>query len=265
MKGSNTTETVAIGLDRITFPQISRPRIAPGAPRTEELIRWGTNVYVYSMLAHVRKVLSGLLEVARTENVPVANVISRHLFECSAHVCYVCRRLTDCYESQDWNDAWDVLTPAATGNLWAKKYGDKYATAGSEPTPPAADPVRIGVAISEYEQYQSKALGRAEAKDTYSLLSELSHPNAACLQQYLEYENDGQVTIGYTESPSPLPFVNLCLIDLLQFAEKLLRWSRDLSVRPVILELMSEIARRAPKAGHSPARLNCDKLRSNQP
>lgn len=140
----------------------------------------------------------------------------------------------DCYQAKNWEEAWTVLTPAAIGNMWAKKYGDKYAPASLQPLPTVPDPIRIGNAVSMYEEYQRQAHGWEAAKDTYGLLSELSHPNAACLQQYQDFRSDGSIAIGYIETHganSPLPFVNWCLIDVTLFLDALLQLAKETTAR----------------------------------
>jgi hypothetical protein len=95
-------------------------------------------------------------------------------------------------------------------------------------------PVRIGDAISEYEEYQSQEYGLKEAKENYSYLSELSHPNAACFQQYHVYAPNGRdVEIADAVPPiSPLPYVNWSLIDILRFTKGLLELSRKQRYAP---------------------------------
>lgn len=129
-------------------------------------------MYTYSVIAHIRKVLSALIVLADAENVPASHVISRHVFEWTAQACYISNKLKVCYDQKDWEKAWEILTPAAIGNLWANKFGAKYAPASGPAMPTAPNPVRIGKAITEYEAHQEKTYGYKEAKDTYGLLSE---------------------------------------------------------------------------------------------
>ena len=103
-----------------------------------------------------------------------------------------------------------------------------------------------------YEEYQFEKHGFKDARDTYGLLSEVSHPNAACLQNYQTFENDGSVTIGLIEHPdgadSPLPFVNRALLDLLPFLDSLLYLAEDAAVRIGVQKTILELARLAPKS-----------------
>jgi hypothetical protein len=247
MRGIHPIELVRDGLKSVNLPPLARPRIAPKEARTEELVQWGTKLYAYSAIAHIHKILSGLMLLADAENVPAAFIVSRHIFEWTAHACYMSDKLKECYQAKDWEEAWTVLTPAAIGNLWAKKYGAKYAPPSPPALPIVPDPLRIGIAILAYEKYQLQTYGSEEAKDTYGLLSEFSHPNAACLQQYHAVGNDGSIAISYIDDSdgahSPLPFVNCCLIDFMLFVDVLLQLATDTTARVGIGWILDELAK----------------------
>jgi hypothetical protein len=105
---------------------------------------------------------------------------------------------------------------------------------------------RPGV-VSAYEAYQSAEYGEKQARDTYSPLSEYSHPNAACLEQYHKYLSNGRdVEIVEEEPISQLPTVNWCLIDVLRFIHSLLVLSKEQVIHPSIVELLTQVAKRAP-------------------
>jgi hypothetical protein len=75
----------------------------------------------------------------------------------------------------------------------------------------------MGTAVEEYEKYQIEHSREAEANDSYSLLSDNAHPNAACLMRYQSWEENGTVTRFIDPDQDPkqesfLPFVNCCLI-----------------------------------------------------
>lgn len=196
---------------------------------------------------HVQSVLKGLVQLAQIENTADSFVVSRHVFEWAAHACYMSHYITDHVTNNDWEEAWRLLSVAATGSLWMKIHGSKYA--GTLPVqPPIAlpKPIRISDAVGEYESYQSKGSVYKKPKTNYSLLSEHSHPNAACLMLYQHYEPNGTVRFTDPEPTSPLPFVNWCLIDLLTFLGNLLDLAKELTVRPAVISLLMELAKRAP-------------------
>ena len=219
-----------------------------------KVIRWGIKMYSYALIAQVRKVLTGLVHLAKAENVPATTILARHIFEFTAHACYMSPNLKGCFDQQDWKKAWELLGIAARANTWAKRYGSNY---GPMPSMPDGwpleipDVLRIGNAISEYEQYQTEEYGLKEAKENYSLLSELSHPNAACLQQHYVYDRNGRdVEIADAVPPfSALPHVNWCLIDVLRFLTRLFELSSESAVRPHAEAILTELAARAPARG----------------
>jgi hypothetical protein len=50
------------GLRGISLPALSPPALGPDDDPAEALARWATMVYAYSSIAHVRKILAGLVE-----------------------------------------------------------------------------------------------------------------------------------------------------------------------------------------------------------
>lgn len=112
-------------------------------------------------------------------------------------------------------------------------------------------PVRIGKAVEAYEAYQQKNSREREAKDSYSLLCDFTHPNAASLLRYQAWEEEGMVIrfIDLDRDPTQesfLPFVNCCLIDLLVFLYELLGVAQETIVQPKIRLVLDELARLAP-------------------
>jgi hypothetical protein len=140
--------------------------------------------------------------------------VGRHVFEWTALSCYFTCKLKPLFGQQNWSEAWVLLTKVALGSGWAGKYGSKYA--GVPPVKPPFEvptPVRVGKAVEEYEQFQVEHARDAEATDSYSLLSDNAHPNAACLMRYQSWEEKGTVTRFIDPDQDPqqesfLPFVN---------------------------------------------------------
>jgi hypothetical protein len=252
MKGIRPIKVVYDGLERVSLPVLAKPSGAPTAGRTKAAVQAGTKLYTYSLIAHLRKTLEALILLANAENVPAAYPICRHIFEWAAHACFISTKLKESFQQENWEAGWKVLTPAVIGNMWARKHRDKYAPVDLPKIPDAPDPYWIGIAMVAYEEYQFEKYGFKDAKDTYGLLSEVSHPNAACLQNYQTFENDGSVTIGLIEHPegadSPLPFVNRALLDLLPFLDSLLYLAEDAAVRIGVQKTILELARLAPKS-----------------
>jgi hypothetical protein len=247
MKGFNTVELVADGLQSVTFPILKRPPVKPTDAPTQELVNWGIQMYAYSAVAQVRRVLGGLVLLAKAENVPASYIVGRHIFEWAAHACYMSRNLKNYVSRREWGRAWSLLTIAVTGNLWLKQHGSQYALPSSQPSPRVPDPLSIANVNAAYENYLFQAHGSKTVKENYGLLSELSHPNAACLQQHHIHRAGGrEIEIADAEPISPLPFVNWCLLDFLVFIDTLLELSDETAIRPKIAETLAEIKKRAP-------------------
>lgn len=191
MKGFNTVELVADGLRVVAFPILQRPPVKPKDAPTEELVKWGIRMYVYSAVAQVRKVLQGLVLVAKDENVPASYILGRHIFEWAAHDCYMSRNLKNYVERQEWGRAWSLLTIAVIGNLWLKQHGTKYALPTSQAPPRVPDPLAVANVIGAYESYLFQAHGSKTVKENYGLLSELSHPTQRACNSTTYTEREG--------------------------------------------------------------------------
>jgi hypothetical protein len=246
MTGLKTLDMVLSGLKTVAFPVLTRPPNKPNEAPTKKLILWGIRMYAYSVTAQVRRILEGLVLLAKAENVPASYVLGRHIFEWAAHACYMSRNLNNYVGKKEWNRAWSLLSVAVIGNLWFKQHGTKYAQPGKT-FPSVPDPLTIANVIGCYEEYLFKTHGSKNAKENYGLLSELSHPNAACLQQHHVHRAGGRETeISDAEPISPLPFVNWSLLDLLIFLDLLLDLAQETAVRSKIAHFLAEMKRRAP-------------------
>lgn len=247
MRGIRTLRIVSDNLKSFDLPPLRRPSLKPDEPRTEELLKWGICMFVYSLIAHMQKILAGLVTLAEVENVAATAPLCRHVFEWTALSCYLTRRLRDLFAKHDWEEAWALLTKAVLGSDWAVKYGGKYS--GAPPVKLPAEipgPIRVGRAVEEYEKYQTENSMEPEAKDSYSLLCDFAHPNAACLLRYQAPEENGAVVRFIdpdrnTPQDTFLPFVNCCLIDLLSFIHELLGLANESAVRPNVKSGLDEL------------------------
>jgi hypothetical protein len=247
MRREKPLPVVCEGLGRITLPPLSRPRLGPKDNPTEELVSWGINYYVYSAIAHVRTVLQGLVMLVDGGNVPTTFLVSRNVFEWAAHTCYASRNLSNYVSRKEWARAWKLLSAVATGNLWVKQHGLKYEPKAILNNVP--DPLSISNVIAADDEYQRQHFGLGDAKDSYGLLSEYSHPNSTCIQQYHQIAGQDVRFITPT-SGSPLPVVNWCLIDFLLFLDQLLELSNEKPVRSQLVAVLKEVAKLAPAKRH---------------
>jgi hypothetical protein len=241
MQGLSTVTIVSDALDGVTLPRLASPDLTnlTGDARSEALIAWGTQFYVFLVIAHVRAVLRGLKVVATTGNVAPTFVLARHIFEWTAQVCYVAENLAQHVAGHDWKAARKLLDEVVIGGKWVKEHGHKY---GSSPIAASLpDPLRLKHALKSYEAYLKQKYG-TEGKDDYGLLSEYSHPNGACLLQFHDTDAGGDVGFVEPTSGSPLPDVNWCLVDLIRFFIGLLRLSGEQAIRPGLEALAARLS-----------------------
>jgi hypothetical protein len=253
MRGICTLKIVTKNLRAIDLPTLRHSLVKPDDPKTEELVDWAICMFAYSLIAHMQKVLIGLVILAESGNVAASAPVGRHVFEWTALSCYLTRKLRPLVTNLDWNESWALLTKIALGSGFAGKYGPKYAAPASVKLPfEIPTPVRVGKAVEEYEKYQEEEWARAaEANDSYSLLSDYSHPNAASLMRYQSREEGGRVCRFIDPDAGPeqesfLLFVNVCLIDLMLFVYELLGIAGENVVRPKVTVVLDEIMKLAP-------------------
>jgi hypothetical protein len=243
MQGLNPLVMVSKGFDGLVLSlrQPPDPRtLKTPDERKEAYIRWAITYYVYSVIAHIRIVLRGLTVLADSGNIPTAMVACRHVFEWTAQVCYMNENLQRHVTARDWDTARDLLNQAVIGSKWIKEYGHKYDPAQIKTDIPST--IRLKKVLASYEAHVEKVFG-GDTKDDYAHLSEHSHPNSACFQQY--HDGDvpgGEIRFNEPTSGSPLPVVNWCLIDLCTLLLELLGLSGEKAVRPQIAATLKEIA-----------------------
>jgi len=243
VQGLNTLVLVSEALDAISLPTLKQhdlSLLATEDARAEALTAWSIQFYVYSVIAHVRAILRGLEAVATTGNLPPTFVLARHVFEWTAQVCYITENLSQQVVNKDWGAARELLDAVVIGGKWVKEHGHKHGAAPTTASLP--DPLRLKLALKSYEAYLKLKYG-TEGKDDYGLLSEYSHPNAACLLQYHDADAArGDVRFVEPTLGSPLPDANWCLVDLNGFLIELLRLSGERTVKPELEALATRLS-----------------------
>jgi hypothetical protein len=245
MQGLNPLVIVSKAFDSLSLSldQPPHPRTLKSQDDAKEAyIRWAVTYYVYSVIAHIRTVLRGLIVLADSRNIPTAMVVCRHIFEWGAQVCYMNENLQKHVAARDWDAARDLLNQAVMGSRWIREYGHKYDPTQIKAEIPNA--IRLKNALASYEAHVEKTFG-GDTKEDYTHLSEHSHPNSVCLQQYHDDIPGQQIRFTEPTKGSPLPVVNWCLIDLNTLLLELLNLSGEETVRPQIAAILKEIARLA--------------------
>lgn len=229
------------GLRGIALPPLA-PAICPDDDPTKALAVWGATMYAYSSIAHVRRILAGLVVLAGAGNTPTADVVCRHVFEWAASACYVEQNLGRYFKAQKWKASFELLSQISGGNLWLRKHGHKYEALPMQLEEPK--PVRIGDLVEAYEKYQAEQLGEGDAKDAYGFLSEHSHANGACFLQYREISH-GQV-IFVDPAPSGPRSVNRPSLEWLVFIHGMLGLAEEDIVRLHVFDILTKTVMPSP-------------------
>jgi hypothetical protein len=225
-------------LRQIKLPPMIRPDVPNDSPN-EDLVVWGITYYAYCVTAHMQTVLSGLVQVLDSKNVPTALIVARHIFEWTAHACYISRNSETYFKKNEWGRAWHLHSLAMEGNIWIRLHGSKYAPPVlTEGTP---EPIGIANVVACYDEYLRQVGKKADAKDTYGLLSEHSHPNSACFNRYCNYVGR-EVRFVAPSADASLLGEGRYLIDLLIFLDQLLKLGREKIVRKQIIAILTRIA-----------------------
>jgi hypothetical protein len=104
--------------------------------------------------------------------------------------------------------------------------------------------------IEAYNRYQAQTRGSAEAQQNYEFLSEFTHANGSALLSYYVWKQNGRV-LSFTAPAlqSPASFINVCLVDILQFIDDLLAIAGEGTVRSVISAVLRQMILAAKRAG----------------
>jgi hypothetical protein len=226
------------GLERIELPPLIRPPISNDNPN-EALVLWGTLYYTYCLIAHLRVVLGGMVELLRLGNVPTAFLACRHVFEWTAHACLMSREIEDFIGRSDWKGARELQSRVMTGNRWVKEHGEKYQPGAAYDEIP--DSLRVKKALKAYEQYQKEQQGLSNVEESYTLLSEHTHPNSACFNSCTQIIGP-EVRFVPPSTDSAILGEERCLIHLVLFLDALLRLGKETNVRRQLRAVIDQLA-----------------------
>ncbi len=218
---------VTSGLESIELPLLIRPAVPNDNPN-EALVLWGVQYYTYCVIAHLRVVLSGMVELLRLGNVPTAFLARRHVFEWTAHTCLMSREMEGSISKGNWKGAWEFQSRVMEANRWVKEHGEKYEPGAAYDEIP--DSLRVKKALKAYEQHQKEQQGLSDVEDSYALLSEHTHPNSACFNSYTQIMGQ-EVRFVPPSTDSALLGEERCLIDLVLFLDALLGLGKETNVR----------------------------------
>jgi len=219
------------------LPPLVRPSVPNDKPN-QALILWGTNYYTYCVVAHLRAVLRGIIDLIKLGNVPTAFLACRHVYEWTAHACYVSKNLGDHIAKQEWAEAGQLQSRVMEANRWVKEHGEKYESSYAYDEIP--DQLRLKKSLAAYAEYQTQSYGASDVGDSYALLSEHSHPNSACFNSYCRFSG-AEVRFVRPSTDSALLGEERCLIDLVQFLHKMLILGKERTVLPQVRAIIDQI------------------------
>jgi hypothetical protein len=180
------TKFIEEQLRTIMLPRLVRPSVPPDAAPTRELVYWGIRKYAYSLIAHIRTVLKGIVLLAEAGNAPTFIIVCRHVYEWNMQSSYACATFRSHLEDGDLKGAWELYLTVCGGNGWMKRHGDKYAP--EMPHDEIEDPIHLREIKRRYKEDRLGAYGSENVDDDYGYLSERSHPNGFCFQPYVSLD-----------------------------------------------------------------------------
>ncbi len=225
------------GLHGLVLPSVTRPPVPFDNP-DEELALFAIRVYAYSLIAHLRTILAGVVVLEKAGNTPSAKVLCRHVFEWTAHAAYITENLSNHVKDCQWPDAFDVVSKFDRANSWIKKHGKPH---GAHPIQlDAPDAVRLKHWIAAYERFRVGEYGSATVDEAYGYLSEHAHPSGLCFLQYREIS--GQ-ELRFVQAPKThLPDIEHSLLDWLMLIYKVLGLAKEDTIRLAMLKIIEAVA-----------------------
>lgn len=242
----STCLTVALTrLESIVLPNLPLP-MASFEEVDADRVFFGIRYYTYASIAHVRKILRGLIQVSDEANWACANILTRHLMEWAAHVTFLNVKVRSLVRDKRWDKAWAILLQLNGGDLYFRRFGAKYL--GSDSTNvEIPEPFKTANFLNVYDLQHANADGRGSAQEDYSLLSELSHASAACLRQCLETRENQITFTGGDDDISPLPIASVSTIDWLMGIADLCTLTSDQEVGGILVLALRSINEAAPQ------------------
>jgi len=233
------TELIESELRQISLPSLVRPPVSQFEEATEALVHWGMKKYAFSSLIHVRTVLAGVMDLAKSGNQPTMLIVGRHVFEWAMHSSYVAASLDESLKTADLKKAWALLLEVNTGNSWVRNHGRNYLNIADSGDVPSS--VRISKLVKAYEKFQLDSYGSEDVQDSYGYLSEHAHANAMCFQPYLRV-SDAEVNFVDAPKDSLMPGVlHIAVINWLMLTHKILTLAKEDSVRSTLHSVIRKV------------------------
>lgn len=182
-------------------------------------------------MRHLCTLLNATVTLLDSGNNQSARVLARSIFELGAHAYYVKKHLKQHIQEEKFSNAWDFLTPIATGS----RFINEQIPEESELFPA---PAHISKAIKCFSEVMPH-----NAQEDYSYLSEFCHPNILPFFQYYEWFDPE--TIRFVDQKPLEGFLGATTTAVIQgllAAQQLLVLAREQDVSYSLLRLLEAIA-----------------------
>ena len=147
----NIVKIVERGLHGIALPKLTRPPVPFGSPN-RDLALFAIRLYAYSLIAHIRTILAGVVVLDDAGNSPSARLLCRHVFEWTAQAAYVAEHVSKAVKGGQWPGVFGVVSNFDLANKWIKEYGSQHGADQIQLDCP--DPVRLKHWIAAYERFR---------------------------------------------------------------------------------------------------------------
>lgn len=233
MQSTATLKTISQELRKFNFPDLKRPHVAANQIPTLELVEWGAKVYGFSWLSHLSALLTGVVCLLESDNIPAARVVARSVYEVGAHVYYVKKHVKQHLQVNNCAAVWDLLTPIATGS----RYINDRIPEESELFPL---PAHIKKMINCFSEVMPQ-----NAQEDYSYLSEFSHPNVMAFMQHYFWSDPGTVKFSRSEVDGFLGATTAAVIAGLLALRELLGLAKERDIRQRVIGVLNQIVTEA--------------------
>lgn len=224
-------------LQGITLPPLTRPPV-PFLTPNEDLAIFAVRVYAYSLIAHIRTVLAGVIVLDEAGNTPSARPLCRHVFEWTAQAAYVAENVSKHVKVGQWSRVFRVVCDFDSSNEWISRYGGKY---GADPIQLNHPPrVRLKHWMAAYDRFRVEEYGDTTVGESYGYLSEHAHPSGAC---FLDYREVCGTELRFVPAGREhLPDIGHSLLDWLMLVYRILALANEDTVRVPLLRVIETVA-----------------------
>jgi hypothetical protein len=97
------------GLQGIALQKLTRPPVPFETPN-EDLAIFAVRVYAYSLIAHIRTVLAGVIVLDAAGNSPSLRLLCRHVFEWTAQAAFVAENVSKHVKVGQWARVFRIVS-----------------------------------------------------------------------------------------------------------------------------------------------------------